>query len=113
MRLICPFCRTPLPSLALEAIAVLTCEHCAAEVDVSRAGTGAGRPRFLPEIDRTGEVAGGFRLVERIGAGGMGTVYRGVALGPIPGAAAVKFLTPALAGERGVAARFMREMKVL
>jgi serine/threonine protein kinase len=119
MRLICPFCRTPLPALAGNLATVLTCERCAAEVDVSRAGTGAGRPRFLPEIDRTGEVVGSFRLAERIGAGGMGTVYRGVAVAsdgeprvshPV---AAVKFLTPALAGEPGVAARFAREMKVL
>jgi serine/threonine-protein kinase len=75
-------------------------------------------------------VVGSFRLTERIGAGGMGTVYRGVALawteprtpppaagalggGLGPAVAAVKFLTPALAGERGVTARFAREMKVL
>src|SRR3954469_24216572 len=115
LRLMCPFCRTARPAVEGNLATVLTCARCAAEVDVSRAGTGAGRPRFLPEIDRTGEVVGSFRLAERIGAGGMGTVYRGVAAGErlFPPVAAVKFLTPALAGERGVTARFEREMKVL
>jgi hypothetical protein len=118
MQLVCPLCRAPLPSLAGgRADAVLTCGQCAAEVDVSRAGTGAGRPRFLAELDRTGQAVDGIRLEARIGMGGMGTVYRGRHLGDGPAAAgtpvAVKFLTPALAGDPDVVARFEREMQVL
>src|SRR5436190_24074724 len=118
MQLICPLCHTPLPALAAGRPSdVLTCGQCAAEVDVSRAGTGVGRPRFLPEIDRTGQIVGGIRLEARIGVGGMGTVYRGrpVTEPPAPPRApvAVKFLTPALAGEPDIAARFQREMEML
>jgi serine/threonine protein kinase len=115
MQLICPLCHTPLPALAAgRAGDVLTCGQCAAEVDVSRAGTGVGRPRFLPEVDRTGQVVGGIQLEARIGRGGMGTVYRGrfVTAPPQP-PVAVKFLSPALAGEPDIAARFQREMELL
>jgi serine/threonine protein kinase len=113
MQLICPLCHTPLPSVVAHAGAVLTCSQCAAEVDVSRAGTGAGRPRFLPEVDRTGQVVGGIRLEARIGRGGMGTVYRGRPESSQHPPVAVKFLSPALAGEPDVAARFQREMEML
>ena len=92
MRLLCPSCRGPLPSFSPSARSVVTCETCAAEVDLSRAGTGAGRPRFVPEIDRLGARVGRFELVERLGAGGMGTVYRAVAdrQGDGPGAPGVE-----------------------
>src|SRR6476620_854672 len=98
MQLICPACRTPLPATppGMRANAVLTCGSCSAEVDVSRAGTAAGRPRFVPEIDRTGDVVGGWTLEARIGAGGMGTVYRAR---KADRTVALKFLAPALAGE--------------
>ena len=68
MRLVCPSCRAALPPFSPDGPAVVSCARCAAEVDLSRAGTGAGRPRFVPEIDRAGERVGRFRLVERLGA---------------------------------------------
>ncbi len=108
MSFLCPACRTPIPA---GAASVVTCSACSAEVDLSRAGTAAGRPRFVPEADRTGSVVGGFTLDRRVGAGGMGTVYRARAADGSP--AAVKFLSPALAGEPDVVARFHREVKLL
>ena len=131
MQLICPACSTPLPKTPTGLVPnVLTCSHCSAEVDVSRAGTAAGRPRFVPELDRTGDVVAGYKLEERIGAGGLGTVYR--ALRASPGGApepprarrvgvdegvakgvALKFLSPSLAGEPEIVKRFAREVKML
>src|SRR3954469_17816518 len=108
MHLLCPACRTPLPETPGRA--VLTCDRCSAEVDISRAGTAAGRPRFVPEIDRSGDTIGGWTLEARIGMGGMGTVYRAKKDGKL---VAIKFLSTSLAAEADVVARFRREIKLL
>src|SRR5690349_21722848 len=109
LNLLCPACHTPLPA---DADAVVTCATCAAEVDVTRAGTISGRPRFVPEIDRTGTEVGGFRIESRLGGGGMGTVYRAAAIDG-GGAVALQFLAPALADHPGVGARSAREIATL
>ena len=108
LNLLCPACHTPLPA---DADAVVTCSTCAAEVDVTRAGTISGRPRFVPEIDRTGTEVGGYRVESRLGGGGMGTVYRAAA--PDGAIVALKFLAPALADNPDVVARFAREIDML
>jgi serine/threonine protein kinase len=112
VNLLCPACHTPLPPASA---AVVTCPGCAAEVDVTRAGTVAGKPRFVPEIDRTGTTVGGYRVTARLAGGGMGTVYR--ATGPEGRGAgkqvAIKFLSPALAQNSEVVARFAREIAML
>jgi serine/threonine protein kinase len=108
MNLLCPACHTPLPS---EHSPVVSCPACAAEVDVTRAGTIAGRPRFVPEIDRAGTIVAGFRIEARLGGGGMGTIYRAVDQGGR--AVALKFLSPTLAANPDIAARFAREITTL
>src|SRR6185369_10687963 len=61
MLLICPACHTPLPHTPPGEVSV-ACEACALEVDLSRLGTVAGKPRFLPERDRSGGSAGDYQL---------------------------------------------------
>ena len=90
---------------------MVTCSTCSAEVDVTRAGTISGRPRFVPEIDRTGSDVGGHHIEARLGGGGMGTVYRAIAAdGTV---VALKFLAPSLADNPDVVARFAREIVML
>jgi hypothetical protein len=79
---------------------------------VTAIGTVAGPPRFAPEIDRSGQTVGGFRVEARLGAGGMGTVYRAV---PEAGgrAVALKFLSDPLGADPDLRGRFAREVKVM
>ena len=109
--LLCPACQTPLPGVTPGAPS-LVCPACLAEVDATRLETMVGKPRFVAERSWVGSEVGGLLIEERIGAGGMGTVYRGrpVAGGP---ALAVKFLTPSLAAEPELVARFGREVSLL
>jgi len=92
--------------------AIVACPQCALQVDVTAIGTVAGRSRFVPEIDRTGQTVGGFRVEARLGAGGMGTIYRAV---PEAGGqpVALKFLAAPLGDDPDLRGRFAREVKVM
>jgi serine/threonine protein kinase len=108
MQLLCPACHTPVREAPGRTS--ISCDACAVEIDVSRLGTVAGKPRFLPERDRAGAVVGDFSIVERLGAGGMGTVWRAEGA---TGQVAVKFLAAGLAGDSDLVVRFQREIQVL
>ena len=114
MQLLCPACHAPLAAAAAGQTAV-SCGGCALEVDLSRLGTIiAGRPRFVPERDRSGTVVAGWRVTGFLGAGWMGQVYRAERAEPAGiQVAALKFLAAGLAGEADVRARFSREVKLL
>ena len=113
MQLLCPACHTPLAA-APAGQAAVACPGCALEVDLSRLGTLAGKPRYLPERDRTGTAVGGYRVEARLGSGGMGHVYRAGRDAPAGRElVAVKFLAAGLAGDADLRARFLREVRVL
>ncbi|HYH97750.1 serine/threonine-protein kinase [Hyalangium sp.] len=106
MNFLCPACRTPLPGAA----AVATCSGCGVEVDLVRAETAPGTARLSPEVDLSGEQLGGLSLKQRLGSGGMGTVYEAEgSLGPC----AVKVLSAMVAAEPAVRVRFRREAEAL
>src|SRR5215216_3460322 len=113
MLLLCPACHAALAAAPAGQTAV-TCSRCQVEVDLSRLATVAGKPRFLPERDRTGVVAGGWQVQRFLGAGGMGQVYQAERAGPSgPERAAIKFLAAGVAGDDELRARFEREVQVL
>ncbi len=68
---------------------------------------------LLAEPQLAGQVFGAYELVEPLGAGGMGTVWRARRSdGRFEGSAAIKLLSAALLGAQG-AARFRREATIL
>jgi hypothetical protein len=69
------------------------------------------RPVPLPVRDLAGKVYGPFRLVELIGAGGMGAVYRAERIGGVPQILAVKVINGEMTAT--ATARFVREAKLL
>jgi serine/threonine-protein kinase len=93
----------------MSADAVRICPRCGASVDV-RLGV---CPRCVLEGDLTPALLGGsLELIEEVGRGGMGTVWkaRHLRLGRI---VAVKFLSEALAAQDEFAQRFEREAQAL
>jgi hypothetical protein len=92
----------------------LACTACGLAAPLSRIGTADGAPpaaQLSLEIDLTGTAIAGRTLVERVGAGGMGTVYR--ARGD-DGDVAIKVLRPSSGTERAaMLARFSREAEAM
>ena len=60
----------------------------------------------------TGTEVAGYRIVERVGSGGMGVVYLAEEIGLGDRPVALKLLPPASAGDPDYRARFLREMRV-
>ncbi|MBA3458225.1 MAG: serine/threonine protein kinase [Deltaproteobacteria bacterium] len=113
MNVRCPTCG------AVVALALgdtrLACAACGLATPVSRVGTAPGTEASAAmvalETDLTGATLAGRTIIERIGAGGMGTVYR--ARGE-SGEVAIKVLRPGLGTDRSaVLARFAREAEAL
>src|SRR5262245_52366674 len=92
----------------------LACMACGLAAPVSRVGTAPGTPASAAvalETDLTGMTIAGTSLVERIGAGGMGTVYRAKRDGA---EVAIKILRPGFGADRAaMLARFAREAEAL
>lgn len=92
----------------------LACTACGLAAPISHVGTAPGTPpsaQLALETDLTGTAIAGRQLVERIGAGGMGTVYR-ARTGDTD--VAIKVLRPGLGAERAaMLARFAREAEAM
>ena len=109
MNFLCPSCRTPLPREA--TVGLVTCSQCAVQVDLTRVDTAPGQARLWPEVDLKGETLSGHLLVQRLGSGGMGTVYE--AESPVGAPVAMKVLSPMLAAEPALRERFRREARAM
>ena len=109
MNFLCPSCRTPLPKDA--TVGLVTCTQCAVQVDLTRVDTAPGQARLWPEVDLGGESLSGHLLVQRLGSGGMGTVYE--AESPVGVPVAMKVLAPMLAAEPALRERFRREARAM
>ena len=99
--------------MAVAGEQTLRCPACQVEVDAARLETLVGKPRFVAERSWTGVELDGLVVENIIGAGGMGTVYRARSLSDGQAPLAVKFLSPSLAAEPELVARFWREVALL
>ena len=94
----------------------LACTACGLAAPLSHLGTADGAPpsaQLALETDLTSTTLAGRQLVERIGAGGMGTVYRARGDGA-DGDVAIKVLRPSLGADRAaMLARFSREAEAM
>lgn len=109
MNFLCPSCRTPLPRE--QTVGLVTCTQCAVQVDLTGVDTAPGQARLWPEVDLKGETVSGHLLVQRLGSGGMGTVYEAESVVGAP--VAMKVLSPMLAAEPSLRERFRREARAL
>lgn len=109
MNFLCPSCRTPLPRE--QTIGLVTCTQCSVQVDLTGVDTAPGQARLWPEVDLKGETVSGHALLQRLGSGGMGTVYE--AESPVGAPVAMKVLSPMLAAEPALRERFRREARAL
>ncbi len=109
MNFLCPSCRTPLPRE--QPIGLVTCTQCSVQVDLTGVDTAPGQARLWPEVDLKGETVSGHALLQRLGSGGMGTVYE--AESPVGAPVAMKVLSPMLAAEPALRERFRREARAL
>ena len=76
------------------------------------AATGMLRPQLASAVpDRSGCKYGPFRLLERLGIGGMGTVYRAERVNDVPQIVAIKILRDELSAASS--SRFLREARLL
>ena len=107
----CPKCRTENPDGAVY------CSKCATRLDGSGAGPGSG-PSFTRTLETpptglgSGKIfAGRFELIEELGAGGMGVVYRAFDK-KVGEEIALKLLHPEIARDERTVERFQNEIKL-
>jgi serine/threonine-protein kinase RIO1 len=105
----CPRCRSRITS---QGGSHATCPGCGLSIDLALADTHAGDMSFAAVRDLSGEAVGPYALVECLGTGGMGAVYR--ANDSRTGEeVAVKVLSPQLAAQPELVNRFHREARAL
>jgi serine/threonine protein kinase len=106
----CPKCAAPLPSDAPQGL----CAKCLLLAAATPTETGAGPavPAHLPSLEAVQAAFPQLEIIELIGAGGMGAVFK--ARQPkLDRCVALKVLSPSLATSPAFAERFNREARVL
>lgn len=107
---ICPSCRKPLPPESVQEL----CPECLMKAGFeSVAGQPGASPRFVPPpLEELARLFPDLEILELIGQGGMGAVYRARQSG-LDRLVAVKILPPEKTSDPGFAERFVREAKAL
>jgi len=114
-RLLAPVLRYPAVFLALAGLAGLGLWRLGVERRKSRRGKALEAFRGDGRDPLVGSRVGQWRVAERLGAGGMATVYRAVPDDTLNDdqSVAIKVIQPAFAADREFVARFKREYRVL
>jgi serine/threonine protein kinase len=111
MRVICPSCAESIE--VQDGAAVLLCETCGMEADVSQLVTSPGVPSPAVTRDLTGGCLGHYELEALIGVGGMGVVYRARRQSDGETVAVKVLNAAAFLKKEELSARFKREVKAL
>ena len=110
MDLLCPHCRAAVKRPEETGRDEMLCPACGSGIRLEAGATGAWTAPHDPDGIAVGQIVSSYRVVRRIGRGGMGVVYEAqdTRLGRN---VALKFLPPDYSGDKPALERFQREAR--